>query len=100
MLGECRIFSRICITDTSCSLFFYLNCPSRIGIPVFELKFEARSTKSETISNAQNTNFQNKNVDLATIVDPLPRKQKSLIVQSDSCRVIEVVLRKLCSVTV
>jgi len=28
--------------------------------PVFELKSEARNPKSETISNVQNTNFQNK----------------------------------------
>ncbi len=28
--------------------------------PVFELKSEAQNPKSETISNVQNTNFQNK----------------------------------------
>jgi len=36
--------------------------------PVFLSKSEARSTKFETISNVQNTNFQNENADLAFVV--------------------------------
>ncbi len=36
--------------------------------PVFELKSEARNPKSETISNVQNPNFQNKNARLAPVV--------------------------------
>jgi len=36
--------------------------------PLFELKSEARNPKSETISNVQNPNFQNKNAGLACIV--------------------------------
>jgi len=36
--------------------------------PVFGLKSEARNPKSETISNVQNPNFQNKNARLARVV--------------------------------
>jgi hypothetical protein len=42
----------------------YLLLQRNLGVKIvlFDSKSEARSTKSETISNVQNANFQNKNL--------------------------------------
>jgi hypothetical protein len=42
-------------------IWYYINTTAQYNIEnfVFELKSEARNPKSETISNVQNTNFQN-----------------------------------------
>jgi len=42
------------------SSFPNITAQCNIENPFFELKSEARNQKSETISNVQNTNFQNK----------------------------------------